>query len=138
MLLGPDGYRIVDFEGEPLSTPEERRAHHHPLRDVASMLRSFDHVAGSAVRRAEVANGDPLTDPLDILGWRGRSRERFLQSYRDGLRRSRVWVGDDPDLLLAFEVDKELYEVVYAATYLPTWLWAPTEGLRGLLSGASR
>jgi predicted trehalose synthase len=42
----------------------------------------------------------------------------------------------DEDLLLAFEVDKELYEFAYAATYLPSWLWAPTEGLRGLLAGS--
>jgi predicted trehalose synthase len=48
-----------------------------------------------------------------------------------------VWVDDDPDLLLAFEVDKELYEVAYAATYLPSWLWAPTEGLLGLFEGAA-
>jgi predicted trehalose synthase len=75
---------------------------------------------------------------LDLPGWRQRARERFLEAYRDGLRESRVWIDIDPDLLLAFEVDKELYEVAYAATYLPTWLWAPTEGLRGLLSGAPR
>ena len=38
----------------------------------------------------------------------------------------------DPDLLHAFEVDKELYEFAYAATYLPSWLYAPTEGMRAL------
>ena len=59
---------------------------------------------------------------------------RFLEAYREGLREQRVWVDDDPALLLAFEVDKELYEVAYAATYLPTWLWAPTEGLRWLFA----
>ena len=29
--------------------------------------------------------------------------------------------------------DKELGELVYAATFLPTWLYAPTGGLRALL-----
>ena len=48
-----------------------------------------------------------------------------------------MWIDDDPDLLLAFEVDKELYEVAYAATYLPSWLWAPTEGLRGLFASGA-
>ena len=38
----------------------------------------------------------------------------------------------DPALLRAFEIDKETYEFVYASTYLPSWLWAPTEGMRGL------
>jgi maltose alpha-D-glucosyltransferase/alpha-amylase len=138
ILVAPDGYRIIDFEGEPLSTVAERRAHRHPLRDVASMLRSLDHVGRSAARRAVVANGGPVEQPgLDLAGWLRRSRERFLDGYREGLREARVWVDDDPDLLLAFEVDKELYEVAYAATYLPSWLWAPTEGLLGLFEGAA-
>jgi maltose alpha-D-glucosyltransferase/alpha-amylase len=139
VLIAPDGYRIIDFEGEPLSTPDERRAHRHPLRDVASMLRSLDHVGRSAGRRAEARNGGPLGSPgLDLDGWLVRARERYLEAYRSGLLEARVWVDDDPDLLRAFEVDKELYEVAYAATYLPSWLWAPTEGLRGLFAGTPR
>ena len=133
ILIAPDGYRIIDFEGEPLSTVEERRAHRHPLRDVASMLRSLDHVGRSAGRRAEARTGGPLPQPgLDLDAWLRRSRERFLEAYRAGLAEARVWVDLDPALLLAFEVDKELYEFAYAATYLPSWLWAPTEGLAGL------
>jgi trehalose synthase-fused probable maltokinase len=138
ILVAPDGYRIIDFEGEPLSTIAERRAHRHPLRDVGSMLRSLDHVGRSAGRRAVVAHGGPVEQPgLDLEGWLRRARERFLSGYRDGLREARVWVDDDPALLLAFEVDKELYEVAYAATYLPSWLWAPTEGLLGLFPDAA-
>ena len=121
-----------------MSTTAERRAHRHPLRDVASMLRSLDHVGRSAGRRATAANGGPVEVPgLDLDGWLRRSRERFLEGYREGLREARVWVDDDPALLLAFEVDKELYEVAYASTYLPSWLWAPTEGLLGLFEDAA-
>ena len=135
VLIAQDGFRIVDFEGEPLSAPETRRAHRHALRDVASMLRSFDHVARSARRRAEATNGGPLAHVgLDLDGWIGRARERFLEAYRAGLLERRVWVDIDPDLLRAFEVDKELYEFVYAATYLPTWLYAPVEGMRALFA----
>lgn len=133
VLIAPDGYRIIDFEGEPLSTPQARRRHRHPLRDVASMLRSLDHVGRSAGRRAEERAGGPLLDPgLDLPDWLRRSRERFLEAYRESLAAARLWVDVDPALLLAFEVDKELYEFAYAATYLPSWLWAPTEGMRGL------
>ncbi len=136
ILIAPDGYRIIDFEGEPLSTPEQRRAHRHPLRDVASMLRSLDHVGRSAGRRAEAANGGPLDQPgLDLAGWLRRARERFLEAYRAGMYAARIVPDTDPALLLAFEVDKELYEFAYAATYLPGWLWAPTEGMLGLFEG---
>jgi len=133
LLVAPDGFRVIDFEGEPLSPPEARRAHRSPLRDVASMLRSLDHVARSARRRAEAAHGGPLDRAgLDLDGWIRRSRERFLEAYQAGLREQRVWVDIDPALLRAFEIDKELYEFAYATTYLPTWLYAPTEGMRAL------
>jgi predicted trehalose synthase len=39
----------------------------------------------------------------------------------------------DPALIRALEIDKETYEFIYASTYLPSWLWAPTEGMRWLL-----
>ena len=133
LLLAPDGFRVIDFEGEPLSPPETRRAHRSPLRDVASMLRSLDHVARSARRRAEATNGGPLEHVgLDLDGWIRRARERFLEAYAAGLREERVWIAIDPALLRAFEIDKELYEFAYATTYLPTWLYAPTGGMRAL------
>jgi maltose alpha-D-glucosyltransferase/alpha-amylase len=136
LLVAPDGFRIIDFEGEPLSPPEARCAHRSPLRDVASMLRSLDHVARSARRRSVAANGGPLEHAgLDLDGWIRRARERFLEAYQTGLRAERVWIDMDPALLRAFEIDKELYEFVYATTYLPTWLYAPTEGMRALFEG---
>ena len=136
VLIAQDGFRIVDFEGEPLSDVEARRAHRPALRDVASMLLSLDHVARSAGRRAEAANGGPLErTSLDLDAWIRRARERFLEAYRAGLLERRVWADIDPDLLHAFEVDKELYEFAYAATYLPSWLYAPIGGMRALFEG---
>ena len=133
ILVAPDGYRIVDFEGDPLRSIEERRTLDSPLRDVASMLRSFDHVGRSAVRRAETRNGGPVPSPgLDLAAWLQRSRERFLAAYRMGLRAAGAPIVVDPVLLRAFEIDKECREFIYAATYLPSWIWAPTEGMRGL------
>jgi maltose alpha-D-glucosyltransferase/alpha-amylase len=135
VLIAPDGYRVIDFEGEPLASAEERRAHRPVLRDVASMLRSIDHVARSARRRAEARSGGPLAHTgLDPDAWIRRARERFLEAYRAGLAEHHVSVDLDPDVLHAFEVDKELYEFAYAATYLPSWLYAPTEGMRALFA----
>ena len=133
VLIAPDGYRIVDFEGDPLRSIEERRALDSPLRDVASMLRSLDHVGRSAGRRAEIRKDGPVQSPgLDLAAWLARSRERFLHAYTTGLRAAGAPIAVDPILLRAFEIDKECREFIYAATYLPTWIWAPTEGMRGL------
>jgi predicted trehalose synthase len=135
VLVADDGYRVIDFEGEPVRSIEERRRPDSPLRDVASLLRSLDHVARSARRRAEARTGGPIARPgLDIEAWIVRSRERFLEAYADGLRRAGAPVTLDLDLLDAFEVAKEAYEFVYAATMLPEWLWAPHEGMGWLLT----
>jgi maltose alpha-D-glucosyltransferase/alpha-amylase len=134
LLVAEDGYRVIDFEGEPLRPIEERRRLDSPLRDVASLLRSLDHVARSARRRAESRAGGPIERPgLDIDAWIGRARERFLVAYAQGLRKAGAPFTLDRDLLDAFEVAKEAYEFVYAATVLPSWLWAPREGMRWLL-----
>ena len=133
VLIAPDGFRIVDFEGEPLRPLEERRAHQSPLRDVASMLRSLDHVGRSAGRRAEARNGGRLEQPgLDLDGWLTPLPGALPRRLPGGAARG--WCTDRrrPDLIRAFEIEKECYEFIYAATYLPSWLWAPTEGMRGL------
>jgi len=135
VLIADDGYRVVDFEGEPLRPPEERRAHGSPLRDAASMLRSLDHVARSAGRRAIARKGGPLESPgLDLDAWLSRAHERFIDAYRAGLRRAESPIDVDPALLRAFEIEKETYEFIYASTYLPTWLYAPTDGMRWLFT----
>ena len=134
LVSGGDDYRVIDFEGEPLRPIEDRRRPDSPLRDVASMLRSLDHVARSAGRRAEARNGGPIERPsLDVDAWIDRARARFLGAYTEGLREAGAPVTLDLDLLDAFEVAKEAYEFVYAATVLPSWLWAPREGMRWLL-----
>jgi len=133
----PEGFRVVDFEGEPTRSLEERRRHNSPLRDAASMLRSIDHAGRSARRRAERHRGGPVESlGLDIEAWLARARERFVDSYRRTLRELGAPIEVDEDLLRAFEFEKETYEFIYAVTYLPEWLWASVEGMRGLVAEA--
>jgi maltose alpha-D-glucosyltransferase/alpha-amylase len=137
VMATPDGFRIIDFEGEPTRPLEERRRHNSPLRDAASMIRSLGHAGRSARRRAESHRGGPVESPgLAIEAWLARARERFVESYRRGLLELGAPFEVDDDLLRAFEFEKETYEYIYAATYLPEWLWASVEGMRGLVAEA--
>jgi trehalose synthase-fused probable maltokinase len=135
VLVAPDGFRIVDFEGVPTAGDAERRAPRPALRDVASMLRSLDHVARTAAHRFRERDPERSDRPgLDLDGWIARARERFLDAYRDGLREAHVWMDTDPALLRAFEIDQELYEFTYATRYMPSWLYAATEGMTALFA----
>jgi len=133
VLPTPAGVLLVDFEGDPTRDPSERRAVADRLRDVAAFLRSIDHVARSGYRRAIGPAGRTLgPDTAAMLdGWIESARGAFLGGYATGLGDA-AWAPDRA-LLRAMEMDKELGELVYAATFLPTWLYAPTGGLRALL-----
>jgi len=119
---------VVDFEGAPTRSLVERRQRQSPLSDVASMLRSFDHVARQALRETGGGPG------LDLEEWLLGSRRRFLAAYRAELARHATPIAVDPGLLRAFEFEKGCYELTYEARYMPDWLWMPLASLRALVS----
>jgi maltokinase len=122
ILRSVDGLRVVDFEGEPTKGLAERSALGTPLRDVAAMLRSFDHLARH-VDRDLLAGEAPRVER-----WIMDAREAFLGSYGD----------HDPQLLRALEAEKETYEFIYAATFLPEWMYAPVAGMRWLMGARAQ
>jgi len=122
ILHSPAGFHVIDFEGEPTKPAEERRALGAPLRDVAAMLRSIDHLARWVLRE--------LPDPESqrtAEAWIAGARSRFLGAYGPV----------DAGLLRALEVEKETYEFSYAATFLPSWMFVPRASMRALLAEPS-
>ncbi|GIU96086.1 MAG: hypothetical protein KatS3mg012_2543 [Gaiellaceae bacterium] len=113
-----DGPVAIDFEGEPGLELEARRRFGSPLRDLACLLLSLDHVAVAAARR--LPSGDGMER---ALAWSTRAREAATSAYREAIAGSPLCF--DARLLHALEVEKELHEVVYAATVLPEWSYAP-------------
>ncbi len=124
-----DGARflIVDLEGEPTRPVAVRRRRDLPLRDMASLLRSVDHITRSAIRRSDVHDQGRAVDD-----WLDAARATILAAYRNGAGDS-AGIPSQSQLLHALEVEKELYEFVYSAMYLPPWRYAPAAGLRWLI-----
>lgn len=114
----PSGWVVIDFEGEPLRTPQERREPDSVWRDVAGALRSFDY--------ARSAHADP-SGPA-ARAWSANARTAFLQGYLDG--------GEAPRAVLAaYLIDKAVYEVRYELRNRPDWVGIPLGAIVDELAG---
>ena len=136
MLVVQNDFVIIDFEGEPARTLEERREKQSPLRDVAGMLRSFDyalHAALRAGRRGQRPTAQSACSAGARLG--GETRAAFLDGYDDaaqaaGLARA---AAQRRGLLELFLLEKALYELRYELDNRPDWVRVPLSGLLDLL-----
>ncbi|MFZ5850937.1 MAG: maltokinase N-terminal cap-like domain-containing protein [Actinomycetota bacterium] len=119
-----DGWKLLDFEGEPSRPLAQRRALRPVLQDVAGMLRSFDYVA----RHLLAERPDPQLD-YRATEWAERNRDAFCHGYA-------VASGRDPRedvvMLRALEIDKAVYEVVYEARNRPSWVPIPLSAISRL------
>jgi maltose alpha-D-glucosyltransferase/alpha-amylase len=131
VLLTRNDFVIVDFEGEPGHSVEERRAKQSPLRDVAGMLRSFSYVEHSALR--SVAHGEVEFAKLEPLAraWAAAVRAAFLSAYDTQARNSSLYGSFTPGrgVLGLFELEKALYELRYELNNRPTWVGIPLQGI---------
>mgnify|MGYP000120724635 CR=1 FL=1 len=130
---------IIDFEGEPARPVSERRLKRSPLRDVASMIRSFHYAAHAAllgqaptVIRAEDM---PLLEEWARY-WYLWVSATFLKAYLEVAEDSPL-LPQDPEefkvLLDAYLLDKAMYELSYELNNRPDWLKVPIEGVLQLL-----
>jgi maltose alpha-D-glucosyltransferase/alpha-amylase len=131
VLVTRNDFVIVDFEGEPGHSIEQRRAKQSPLRDVAGMLRSFNYVEHSALR--SVAHDEVEFVKLGPLAhaWTEEVRIAFLSAYEAESHRASAQAPLTPGrgLLGLFELEKALYELRYELTNRPTWVGIPLQGI---------
>jgi maltokinase len=119
------GWTLLDFEGEPARPLSARRQKRSPLRDVASMLRSFSY-ATWAVR---LQRG---LEPPD--GFEERARSTFLDAYFSEVDSALLPNGESQihALLATFELEKALYELQYELNNRPEWVPIPVAGIARL------
>jgi maltose alpha-D-glucosyltransferase/alpha-amylase len=133
VLLVRNDFVLIDFEGEPGRSFDERRARQSPLRDVAGMLRSFSYAKASAMR-----NLDALPDAAQLAPfaaqWEAAVRAVFLRSYAAAVQGSPLYdtFESQQGLLALFELEKALYELRYELNNRPDWVGIPLAGILGL------
>lgn len=118
-LRTPDGWKIIDFEGEPVKTLAERAEPDNVWRDIAGMLRSFEYAAASV--------GGPHS-----AAWAEACRAAFLAGYAGGNLSA-----TEAAVLRAYEADKAIYEVVYEVRNRPDWVSIPLAAVSTLSSASS-
>jgi len=148
-LIGPDGWTIIDFEGEPLRSLDERRAKQTPLRDVAGLLRSLDYAeatvrrqraASTSTEQAQIGQTPSHASGSAHAAAFADARSAFLTAYVDTVRAAAVALLPARDdylarALRALEVEKALYELGYELGNRPDWVGIPLSALARLARG---
>ena len=137
VLIAQDDFLIIDFEGEPQRSLEERRVKHSALRDVAGMLRSFDYARHTALHQTAQGSVELERLALGARRWERFMRQAFLRAYRQvvvagGLYANEAAFDAAAPLLDLFELEKALYELRYELDNRPDWVGVPLAGIAAL------
>jgi maltose alpha-D-glucosyltransferase/alpha-amylase len=137
VLRTKSDFVILDFEGEPAKSLEERRSKQSPLKDVAGMLRSFSYAAFASLSRYTTRRPQDAEklEPWARL-WEQSVVSEFLRAYRESTSGSSILPAEPKEfqaLLQAFVLDKALYELVYELNNRPGWVRIPLNGIVSLM-----
>ena len=138
VLITRDDFVLIDFEGEPTRSLDERRSKQSALRDVAGMLRSFDYARHTALQQSAKSPSELARLAPVARDWERRVREGFLLTYRDmavagGLYSNVEQFEAACAMLDLFELEKALYELRYEIDNRPDWVDVPLAGIATLL-----
>jgi maltose alpha-D-glucosyltransferase / alpha-amylase len=138
MLIVKDDIFIIDFEGEPRRSLDERRRKAPAARDVAGLIRSIDYSATAALERAlKLAPDENGKLGAALAEWRDNSTAAFLAAYRETMTNALIWPADPQAaerILNFFLLEKALYEIGYELAHRPEWLRVPLTGMIRILS----
>ncbi len=137
---GSRDFVIVDFEGEPGRTGEERLMKEPVLRDIASMIRSFHYLSHAALMNAlnltrhEASVRMLREDPT--LNWRLRHVYAMTYSYLARILKANIASRGISEVsrtpwryLFSWIVERAVYELYYESLYRPQWVSIPIVGL---------
>ena len=127
VLVTTDDVYIIDFEGEPLRSFEQRREKFSPMKDVAGLLRSFDYARAATDRHAVSITG------ADIAGTVEEAKRTLWKKY---ILLAPALVGDLTEakkLLRIFLYEKTFYEIEYELANRPDWVDIPVSDALALL-----
>ena len=137
LLIVKDDIFIIGFEGGFHRPLDERRHKAPALRDVASLIRSIEYSAASALEHAlRLAPDEYGKLGTALAEWRDRAAAAFVAAYRENMTNTRLRPVDPQiadRMLNFFLLEKTLTEVEYELSYRPEWLRVPLNGMLRML-----
>ena len=137
ILIAKDDAYILDFEGEPGRSLDERRQKAPAARDVAGLIRSIDYSTTAALlNAANLTPEERATLPPKLAVWRDKATEEFWNTCRTHTDTS-LWPADAREaqnLLDFFLLEKAFYEMEYELMNRPGWLHVPLDGTLRILA----
>jgi maltose alpha-D-glucosyltransferase/alpha-amylase len=137
LFTGKD-FLIIDFEGEPMRSPGERRLKYSALRDVAGILRSFHYAVYSALIQFTKVHPADLENLLSYAElWYQHVSAVFFSAYREAAGDGGFLPESNDQiaaLLGAFLIDKGIYEIIYELNNRPEWVSIPIRGILSILT----
>jgi maltose alpha-D-glucosyltransferase/alpha-amylase len=137
ILIAKDDAYILDFEGEPRRSLDDRRRKAPPARDVAGFIRSIDYAISAAMDRGpNLSAEDRAALVKQIRIWGDRLTAAYWESYQATLGDAPLWPTDEVELrqlLDLFLLEKAFYEIEYEMTNRPSWVHIPLEATLRIL-----
>ncbi len=137
VLVHDDDFYLLDFEGEPESTIQDRKVKQPPLKDVAGMFRSFHYAIYSTIFNND---GSFSTSQEDLF----KSGEIlykymigvFMESYVDKVQSENLNIGYKQEIEFLLDyclLEKAVYELGYELNSRPRWTIIPLRGIASIL-----
>lgn len=134
VLKTQEDFVILDFEGEPIKTLEERRAKFLPQKDLAGMLRSFNYATNTCLYELPGIDEEELANLKNWADtWEKLVSEAFLNGYFDIMKDQIEDMDSFQKILTAYQIDKAIYELDYEINNRPDWLKIPVEYLKSVV-----
>jgi len=139
LMTGKD-IAIHDFGGNPSRYYSERRLKRSPLRDAASMIRSFYYVAYKAFLSTNQVPKEGIPDLLPFAGfWAHYMSSFFLHAYLEKMRESSLIPHSTDDLhvmLRTYLLEGAIHDLNFELNNRPQYVEVPLRLIHSILNGA--
>ena len=137
VLVDHDDFYLLDFEGEPESTIQDRKVKQPPLKDVAGMFRSFHYAIYSTIFN----NDGSFATSQDEMFKAGEVLYKymigvFMETYVQKVQNENLNIGYKQEIEFLLDyclLEKAVYELGYELNSRPRWTIIPLRGISSIL-----